>query len=266
MHLSSVFLSAYRFTQDIQLVDKDLPAAVSALSNRENNICDEHYLDFNDVLVEVFKLLMQVSLLFSVQKILVLSLPVCMGIIYVIQRRCLRTSRQVRLLELESRSAVFSHILETVSHCRTLTLHSGFKPLTFLLCSRLKDSHGFARSGGRDNSRQSLTSLSIYPRAPTTYFFAANGGSTAVATHLHSSISGSDIGVALSIIPLTSTTLLRLIESWATLEISLGAISRLKHVNKETLREDQPWETLDCGHNWPSQGSIVIDKVTATHR
>jgi ATP-binding cassette subfamily C (CFTR/MRP) protein 1 len=89
---------------------------------------------------------------------------------------------------------------------------------------------------------------------------------TAVAIHLPRSTSGSDIGVALSIILLTNTTLLRLVESWATLEISLGAISRLKQVNNETPREDQPWETLDCSDNWPSQGSIVIEKVFATDK
>lgn len=64
---------------------------------------------------EIFKLLMQVALLFIAQKWLVLSLPACMILVYIVQKVYLRTSRQLRFLELESRAAVFSSFLESVS-------------------------------------------------------------------------------------------------------------------------------------------------------
>lgn len=57
---------------------------------------------------------MQISLLLAVQKLLLLSLPLCFIVIYFVARVFLRTSRQVRIEELASRSAVFSHIIETV--------------------------------------------------------------------------------------------------------------------------------------------------------
>ena len=64
---------------------------------------------------ETFKLLMQIVLLFIAQKWLTMSLPGCMLIVYVIQKVYLRTSRQLRFLELESRAGVFSSFLESVS-------------------------------------------------------------------------------------------------------------------------------------------------------
>jgi ATP-binding cassette subfamily C (CFTR/MRP) protein 1 len=58
---------------------------------------------------------MQAGLLFAAQKFMLLSLPMVIPIVYIIQKVYLRTSRGLRLVELESRSAVFSSFLETVS-------------------------------------------------------------------------------------------------------------------------------------------------------
>jgi len=58
---------------------------------------------------------MQAGLLFAAQKFMLLSLPMVIPIVYIIQKVYLRTSRRLRLVELESRSAVFSSFLETVS-------------------------------------------------------------------------------------------------------------------------------------------------------
>ena len=64
---------------------------------------------------EAFKLLAQIVVLLMVQKLLSLSLPVCVLVVYLVQKVYLRTSRQLRFLELESRAAVFSSFLESVS-------------------------------------------------------------------------------------------------------------------------------------------------------
>jgi hypothetical protein len=58
---------------------------------------------------------MQVILLCMAQTRLALSLPVCGGLVYMIQKVYLKTSRQLRFLELESRAAVLSSFLESVS-------------------------------------------------------------------------------------------------------------------------------------------------------
>ena len=64
---------------------------------------------------------MQIIVLFMAQRWLSLSLPMCAAILYVVQKIYLRTSRQLRFLELESRATVFSSFLESVStHCPSL--------------------------------------------------------------------------------------------------------------------------------------------------
>lgn len=76
------------------------------------------------MLAEIFKLLMQVILLCMAERWLTVSLPVCAVLVYVVQRVYLRTSRQLRLLELESRAGVFSSFLESVGsnqHSRSIT-------------------------------------------------------------------------------------------------------------------------------------------------
>jgi len=65
--------------------------------------------------VEIFKLIFQITLLLTAQKLLGLSLPVCALVVFIVQKIYLRTSRQLRFLELESRAAVFSSFLESVS-------------------------------------------------------------------------------------------------------------------------------------------------------
>lgn len=63
---------------------------------------------------EIFKLTMQLALLLSVQFRLAVTLPVCIAVVYIVQRVYLRKSRQLRLLELESRAGVYTSFLETV--------------------------------------------------------------------------------------------------------------------------------------------------------
>ena len=85
-----------RFSQDMNLVDRVLP--VSAMN----------------VVIRSFDILAQGVLLFSAEKYMSGSIPLCLLVLFVIQRVYLQTSRQLRLLDLESRSPVYTQFLETV--------------------------------------------------------------------------------------------------------------------------------------------------------
>lgn len=63
---------------------------------------------------EIFKLAMQLILLLKIRPVMAVTVPVCAMCVYFIQRIYLRTSRQLRFLELESRSSVFTNFLDTV--------------------------------------------------------------------------------------------------------------------------------------------------------
>ena len=78
--------------------------------------------------------------------------------------------------------------------------------------------------------------------------------------------SGAQAGVALNMILVANTTLLRLVENWTTLEISVGAIARLKSVVNETPQEEKRSDTLYPSDDWPQSGSIEMDDVTVSYK
>lgn len=108
-----LMLIASRFSQDIQLVDKQLPSALQTIVTRKSHAFLLYCVNML-TLPEIFKLLMQIILFCMAEKWLALSLPACALLVYVVQKTYLRTSRQLRFLELESRAEVFSNFLETV--------------------------------------------------------------------------------------------------------------------------------------------------------
>lgn len=101
---------------------------------------------------EIFKLMMQVALLSIAQKWLVLSLPACIVIVYIVQKVYLRTSRQLRFIELESRAAVFSSFLESVGD------NSKFQSISLNL-ARLKVSKQYGRLAGPKKSYMTISGV-----------------------------------------------------------------------------------------------------------
>lgn len=88
----------------------------------------------------------------------------------------------------------------------------------------------------------------------------------ALAVTLRDTTSGGAIGMALNVVLVANTTLLKLVQSWTNLEISLSAISRLKIMQRETFPEHQPEEGLVPPQNWPSAGRLEMRSVDAFYK
>lgn len=67
---------------------------------------------------------------------------------------------------------------------------------------------------------------------------------------------GTGIGIALNMIIAANTTLLRLVETWTTLETSLGAVARLRSVDQDTPFEEKDCDYLEPPLHWPRKGSM----------
>ncbi|KAK0618103.1 P-loop containing nucleoside triphosphate hydrolase protein [Bombardia bombarda] len=227
------------FSQDIQLVDKQLASSVSNLA------------------VQVFKLTTQASLLFAVQPIMIVTLPFCTVIVYVVQRVYLRTSRQLRLIELESRSAVYSSLLETARGIETIRAFGWQSNVVAENVDRL------------DLSQRPfylLLCLQRWLNIVLDFLIAAVAvGTITLCVVLKGTTTGGQVGVALSMVLAANTTLLRLVGSWTNLEISLGAVSRLKTVEETTLVEDDLSENIIPGGNWPTAGGLEFKNVSASY-
>ncbi|KAB5513252.1 ABC transporter-like protein [Coniochaeta sp. 2T2.1] len=229
-----------RFSQDVQLIDKQLPVAL------------------NNVAVQTFKLLMQAVLLFIAQKNLALSLPGCMIVLYVVQRVYLRTSRQLRFLELESRASVFSSFLESVEGLETIRAFGWSQAIVQENIDRVEDAQ---------RPEYHLLSLQRWLNIVLDLIAAALAtGVIVIAVVLRGQVSGAQIGVALNIMLVVNSTLLKLVQSWTTIEISLGAVARLKTLESSVPpEEDKAKEDYEPTCYWPSEGRIVFKSVTAAY-
>ncbi|KFX93219.1 hypothetical protein O988_06925 [Pseudogymnoascus sp. VKM F-3808] len=87
----------------------------------------------------------------------------------------------------------------------------------------------------------------------------------AIAVAFQGRISGGQVGIALNIMLVANTTLLRLVENWTMLEISLGAVARLKALEEMTPSEGGKNEKFEPPDNWPSRGRIEFKNVTAAY-
>lgn len=93
-------------------------------------------------------------------------------------------------------------------------------------------------------------------------------GIITIAVTKQGTTTGAEIGLALNMVLVANTTLLALIRSWTNLEISLGAISRLKTLEEDVAPEDKhaavpdPYVSLP----WPKPGAVELVGVNAAYK
>lgn len=228
-----------RFGQDINVVDKQLPPTLVNFST------------------QTFKLAMQLILLLKIRPVMAVTVPVCAICVYFIQRIYLRTSRQLRFLELESRSSVFTNFLDTASGIVTIrafgwkekfenenakSLDLSQKPFYILLC------------------------LQCWLKMIMDCIIAIFAVILIAFTVLYrNTTTGADLGVALNLLIVANTTLLRLVQSWTSLETSLGSISRLKSIQDCVPSEDDVGGILDPDLQWPSSGNLQVNGISVAY-
>lgn len=71
---------------------------------------------------------------------MVATVPILLLVLYYLQRIYLRTSRQLRLLDLESRSPLYSHFLETLEGLSTIRAYGWETQFRYINLKRLDDS------------------------------------------------------------------------------------------------------------------------------
>lgn len=203
-----------RFSQDMTLVDIELPSyAVQSF-------------------FYVFSCLAQGILVATGIKYMAALLPGILAVVYVLQKFYLRTSRQLRHLELEAKSPLYSHMLETCSGLLTIRafgwerrflesnlslVNASQRPLYALYCVQ-----------------RWLNLVLVLVVAALATLLVAFG------TQLRDETSSSAMGVALVNVVNFAQTLANLITAWTSLETALGAIGRIKGFTTDVKHEDGP--------------------------
>jgi ATP-binding cassette, subfamily C (CFTR/MRP), member 1 len=206
--------------------------------------------------------LFNLIILCVVGRYLAITVPFIGVAVFFIQRYYLYTSRQVRLLDIEAKSPLYTHFIETISGLSTIRaygweslyrdqceqkLNISQKPFYMLLCIQ-----------------QWLDLvLNLLVGAIAVILVA-------ILTSLRDRFSAGSVGVALNLVLSFELYLTNCVRAWTQLEISIGAVSRVKTFLEETpsetgsSRQHQP--AAPPHQAWPSHGAIEFEEVTASYR
>ncbi|PYH48029.1 putative multidrug resistance protein [Aspergillus saccharolyticus JOP 1030-1] len=227
------------FSQDMTLVDAMLPASMiitlQALANG----------------------LVQIGLIATGSSFMALTIPGLICLVYLLQKVYLRTSRQIRFLDLEARSPLYTHFMETLEGLTTIRAF-GWQ-------------HAFmARSNQLLDESQKPYYLLYCIQRWLDLVLQLLIGSLAVilvslAVTLRASSSGGQIGLALNSILGFNATFEMLFTYWTTLETSLGAIARIRSTAQVTPQETDDRDQYPAPPaTWPTHGEIIFDHASAS--
>jgi len=81
-----------------------------------------------------------------------------------------------------------------------------------------------------------------------------------------SSTSAGSIGLALLNILNLNQSLIGIITTWTELETSLGAIARLRDIERDVPVEAKDCEILEPDKSWPRSGEVVFNNISASYK
>jgi ABC-type multidrug transport system fused ATPase/permease subunit len=225
------------FSQDLNLIDTELPEATL------------------NTLVTLFQAVGQIAVMLTSSAYLAISYPFLAVLLYVIQRFYLRTSRQIRLLDLEAKSPLYTHFLDTVTGIITLRAF-GFISEEVRRNTRLVDS----------SQRPAYLLLMIQEWLNlvlniVVMFMAVLLTTVAVRVHSKSGFAGASLYSLLTL----GENLSGIVIYWTKLETSLGAVARLKTFSETVTPEDMDGEDFVPPEQWPQKGVVALNGVSASY-
>ena len=228
-----------RFSQDLSVIDMELPIAGLILAN---NFC---------------MAIIQAILICISTSYFAVVLPFVLIVTYMLQKFYLRTSRQIRLMDLEAKAPLYSNFLETLSGVVTIRAFGWTK----------------------DMEKRNMAFLDASQR-PFYLLYCIQRWLTLVVDLLVAALAvilvalivrfrqGADagfVGVALVNIMSFNMTISEVIKNWTAIETSLGAVSRIKSFAGSTRSENLPQESHEVPPEWPSKGSILLSDISASY-
>ncbi|KAI8160337.1 ABC transporter atnG [Colletotrichum sp. SAR 10_70] len=231
-----------RFSQDMTLVDQTLPTA------------------FFEVVLDTLVAIASAALIASGAQYFAAIIPFFVLPLYFLQKFYLKTSRQMRHLDLESKSPLYTHFTETLNGVVTIRafgwqqefvkeqlrlLDISQRPYYLLFCIQ----------------RWLAIMLDLFVAVIATVLVA-------FAVKLTNTTSGGAIGLSMVSLMGLNSSLSRLISSWTNLETSLGAIARLRDFVRDTPQEDSvDTQSLPpVPQGWPSPGAIDFKSIDARYK
>ncbi|KAF1976918.1 ABC transporter [Bimuria novae-zelandiae CBS 107.79] len=232
-----------RFSQDMELIGLDLPTIAA------------------NYIISAFEVAAKVILLAVFAKYLSATLPLMVGTVFFVQRFYLRTSRQVRLLDIEAKAPVYLHFLETTNGANTIRAF-----------------------GWQRTFRQKLHDLLNRSQRPVYLLYCIQQWLTlaldiivailavilvTILVVWRDSFDPGAVGVSLVTIMTFNQNLAMLVKFWTQLETSVGAVGRIKSFIEKTPSEETELgihEPMVGPDDWPTRGAIRFQNVSAFYK
>ncbi|CZT12478.1 uncharacterized protein RAG0_16297 [Rhynchosporium agropyri] len=229
------------FTGDLNLVDLGLPLSFLLTSEK------------------IALVIPEVVLTCIASGYLAIAIPFLAGILYLVQRVYLRSSRQLRILELELKAPLFSNFLSTYSGLTTIRAFSWMSNMESQNMTLL------------DISQRPYYLLFCLQRWLTLVLDLCTAGLAtllmALAVILRDKLDPGYLGVALVSVMNFGQIVSALITNWTNLETSLGSVDRISHylndAPSEDTNRDDGFTSLQT--NWISGGEVAMENVIAYH-
>ncbi|KAK5989200.1 ABC multidrug transporter B [Cladobotryum mycophilum] len=228
-----------RFSRDMELIDMELP---------------RNLVNYTSTVVSCIA---KVVILAVFSKYLGVTIPLFAIVVYFLQSFYLQTSRQVRLLVIEAQAPLFTHFGESVSGAATIRAF-GWKSYHQERNYRLTDAS--QRPVYLQSCIQSWLSFVLE-------LMVAVLAVLLVGTVLiwRDKFSPGSVGVSLVTVVGFSEVLVRLLETWTTLEPSIGAVARVKHFATETESEERKEKGAYVAASWPQAGAVEFSNLVAAY-
>ena len=207
--------------------------------------------------IDALSVLVDIAIITSGTQYSAALLPFFFAALYFLQKYYLRTSRQMRHLDLEAKSPLYTLFMETATglqHIRAFKWQASF--------------------------RDRCLNLLNYSQKPYYLMFCIQRwlvlvldccvsciaiAIVALALGLRSTTGPSAIGLALINVIGFSQMLSDLIRCWTDLETSLGAISRLKGYVSGTPLQSEPMHPVELPKSWPAKGMVELKNIRAKY-
>jgi ATP-binding cassette, subfamily C (CFTR/MRP), member 1 len=187
-----------------------------------------------------------------------IAFPIVIVALYFIQRYYLRTSRQLRFMDIEAKAPLYSLFAECLSGLATVRAFGWQNALETKNRELL------------DRSQRPFYLLYSVQRWLTLVLDLVVAAIAVLliilVVKLRGTISAGYVGIALYNVIMFSQSIKMLITFWTMLETHIGAVARIKIFADTVHSEDQPSENQSPPDAWPSKGAVEFLNVSASYK
>jgi ATP-binding cassette subfamily C (CFTR/MRP) protein 1 len=233
-------MTTNRFSQDLELIDMELPVSLIRTA------------------MMFFVLLAQLLVILASAKWVGISMPGVVVIIYFLQIYYLRTSRRLRILDIETKAYLGTQFLEMLSGLITVRAFQWEYQHLSRFLEMLK------------KAQRPFYLLYCVQRWLNMILDLIVGGMAillvTIAIKTKGTVDPGMTGLALTNLVGFSQMLKQLITNWTLLETSMGALARIRSFTASIETENLPGEDQPAPENWPKFGGIEFRNVVASHK